>query len=286
MSPSAEPRARAHAAWATAARRSPSRTTSTTGCRSRRFLKRSNGAQKVDTKGIERTGAQLVETLGHFNVEARVIGTVTGPHVTRYELRLAPGIKMSKVAQLKDDIAYALARRAGPHPRADPRQAGGRRRGARTASARWSTSATSSRTRPSGWSPLSVWLGKDIAGKAIGTDLAKQPHMLVAGTTGSGKSGCVNAMLSSILLRSSPNEVRMVLVDPKRVELNHYEDIPHLLTPVVHEPAPGRQRARQPDQGDGGALRGDEPRQDAQPRRAEPRARSAGRAAAARTSSA
>ena len=89
---------------------------------------------------------------------------------------------------------------------------------------------------PAGWSPLSVWLGKDIAGKAIGTDLAKQPHILIAGTTGSGKSGCVNAMLSSILLRSSPNELRMVLVDPKRVELNHYEGIPHLLTPVVTSP--------------------------------------------------
>jgi len=89
---------------------------------------------------------------------------------------------------------------------------------------------------PKGWSPLSVWLGKDIAGKAIGTDLAKQPHILIAGTTGSGKSGCVNAMLSSVLLRSSPNEVRMVLVDPKRVELNHYEGIPHLLTPVVTSP--------------------------------------------------
>src|SRR3712207_5923792 len=89
---------------------------------------------------------------------------------------------------------------------------------------------------PKGWSPLSVWLGKDIAGKAIGTDLAKQPHILIAGTTGSGKSGCVNAMLSSVLLRSDPNEVRMVLVDPKRVELNHYEGIPHLLTPVVTSP--------------------------------------------------
>ena len=89
---------------------------------------------------------------------------------------------------------------------------------------------------PRGWSPLSVWLGKDIAGKAIGTDLAKQPHILIAGTTGSGKSGCVNAMLSTVLLRSSPNEVRMVLVDPKRVELNHYEGIPHLLTPVVTSP--------------------------------------------------
>jgi S-DNA-T family DNA segregation ATPase FtsK/SpoIIIE len=89
---------------------------------------------------------------------------------------------------------------------------------------------------PKGWSPLTVWLGKDIAGKAIGTDLAKQPHVLVAGTTGSGKSGCVNAMLSSILLRATPNEVRLVLVDPKQVELNHYDSIPHLLTPVITSP--------------------------------------------------
>ena len=199
------------------------------------FLKRSNGSQKVDTKGIARTGAMLTQALGHFNVEARVIGTVSGPHVTRYELRLAPGIKMSKVAQLKDDIAYALAaeqvRILAPIP-------------GKTAVG----VEVPNRVRkmvhlgdvfqdaPRGWSPLSVWLGKDIAGKAIGTDLAKQPHILIAGTTGSGKSGCVNAMLSSVLLRSSPNEVRMVLVDPKRVELNHYEGIPHLLTPVVTSP--------------------------------------------------
>ena len=199
------------------------------------FLKRSNHPQRLDTKGIERTGAQLTEALGHFNVDARVIGTVSGPHVTRYELRLAPGIKMSKVAQLKDDIAYALAaeqvRILAPIP-------------GKTAVG----VEVPNRVRkmvhlgdvfqeaPRGWSPLSVWLGKDIAGKAIGTDLAKQPHILIAGTTGSGKSGCVNAMLSSVLLRSSPNDVRMVLVDPKRVELNHYEGIPHLLTPVVTSP--------------------------------------------------
>jgi DNA segregation ATPase FtsK/SpoIIIE, S-DNA-T family len=199
------------------------------------FLKRSNGAQKVDTKGIERTGVSLVEALSHFNVEARVIGTVTGPHVTRYELRLAPGIKMSKVAQLKDDLAYALAaeqvRILAPIP---GKQAVGVEVPNRVR--KMVHLGDVFQEAPKGWSPLSVWLGKDIAGKAIGTDLAKQPHILIAGTTGSGKSGCVNAMLSSVLLRSDPNEVRMVLVDPKRVELNHYEGIPHLLTPVVTSP--------------------------------------------------
>jgi len=199
------------------------------------FLKRSTGAQKLDTKGIERTGGQLVEALSHFNVEARLIGTVSGPHVTRYELRLAPGIKMSKVATLKDDLAYALAaeqvRILAPIP---GKQAVGVEVPNRVRTMVHLGDVF--QDAPKGWSPLSVWLGKDIAGKAIGTDLAKQPHILIAGTTGSGKSGCVNSMLSSVLLHASPNDVRLVLVDPKRVELNHYEGIPHLLTPVVTSP--------------------------------------------------
>ncbi|MFN2617281.1 MAG: DNA translocase FtsK 4TM domain-containing protein [Thermoleophilaceae bacterium] len=199
------------------------------------FLKRSKGAQKVDSKGIERVGGQLVEAMSHFDVDAKVIGTVSGPHVTRYEMRLAPGTKMAKVAKLKDDLAYALAaehvRILAPIP---GKQAVGVEVPNRVR--RLVHMGDVFQEAPKSWSPLTVWLGKDIAGKAIGTDLAKQPHLLVAGTTGSGKSGCINAMLSSILLTASPNEVRMVLVDPKRVELNHYEAIPHLLTPVVTSP--------------------------------------------------
>ena len=200
------------------------------------LLKRSNGsAAKVDTGAQEKIGAALVEALGHFGVESRVVGTVTGPHVTRYELRLAPGTKMSKVSALKDDLAYALAaedvRILAPIP---GKQAVGVE--VPNQVRKIVHLGDVFQDAPKGWSPLTVWLGKDIAGKAIGTDLAKQPHVLVAGTTGSGKSGCVNAMLSSILLRATPNEVRLVLVDPKQVELNHYENIPHLLTPVVTSP--------------------------------------------------
>ena len=89
---------------------------------------------------------------------------------------------------------------------------------------------------PATSSPLSVWLGKDISGNAVWTDLARMPHLLIAGTTGSGKSGCINTMLTSILLRATPDDVRMILIDPKRIELNFYESIPHLLTPVVSSP--------------------------------------------------
>ncbi len=199
------------------------------------LLKRSGISARPDTREQERTSRLLVEALGHFGVDATIVGTVAGPHVTRYELRLAPGIKMSKISTLKDDIAYALAatdvRILAPIP-------GKTAVGVEVPNANRRTVHLGDvyQEAPAGWSPLTVWLGKDIAGKAIGTDLAKQPHVLVAGTTGSGKSGCVNAMLSSILLRATPNEVKLVLVDPKQVELNHYESIPHLITPVVTSP--------------------------------------------------
>jgi S-DNA-T family DNA segregation ATPase FtsK/SpoIIIE len=188
-----------------------------------------------DKRDHEEVARNLLETLGHFGVEAKIVGTVTGPHVSRYELKLAPGTKVSKITQLKDDLAYALAstdiRILAPIP---GKQAVGvevpnqRRRLVRLGDIYGG--------RPQGSSPLVAWLGKDISGSAVWTDLQKMPHALIAGTTGSGKSGSVNAILSSILLHASPNEVRMVLVDPKRVELNHYEKIPHLLTPVVTSP--------------------------------------------------
>ncbi len=201
-----------------------------------RFLTRSTGeAAKPDTAGQEQVARTLLETLGHFGIEAKVIGRVTGPHITRYELRLAPGTKVAKVAQLKDDLAYSLAatdiRILAPIP-------GKQAVGVEVPNARRRIVHLGDvfQDPPPDWSPLAVWLGKDIAGRAIGADLAKMPHLLVAGTTGAGKSACVNAMLSSILLRATPHEVRLVLVDPKQVELNHYESIPHLLTPVITNP--------------------------------------------------
>jgi DNA segregation ATPase FtsK/SpoIIIE, S-DNA-T family len=201
-----------------------------------RVLSRSTAEQvRPDTAGQERTAASLVEALGHFGVQAKVIGTVAGPHITRYELRLAPGTKVAKVAQLKDDLAYALAatdiRILAPIP---GKQAVGVE--VPNAKRRIVRLGDVFQEPPADWSPLTVWLGKDVAGKAIGADLAKMPHLLVAGTTGAGKSGAINAMLASVLLRASPHELRLVLVDPKQVELNHYESIPHLLTPVITSP--------------------------------------------------
>jgi len=201
-----------------------------------RLLTRSSGEQtRPDTAGQERTATALVEALGHFGVQSKVIGTVAGPHITRYELRLAPGTKVGKVAQLKDDLAYALAatdiRILAPIP---GKQAVGVE--VPNAQRRIVRLGDVFQEPPKDWSPLTVWLGKDVAGKAIGADLAKMPHILVAGTTGAGKSGAINAMLSSILLRATPHEVRLVLVDPKQVELNHYDSIPHLLTPVITSP--------------------------------------------------
>jgi DNA segregation ATPase FtsK/SpoIIIE, S-DNA-T family len=200
-----------------------------------RVLERGKGDKGPDPKDQQMTGRKLIEALGHFGVEAKIVGVVSGPHVSLYELRLAPGIKVKKVTELSNDLAYALAstdiRILAPIP---GKQAVGVE--IPNAKRRMVRLGDIYAGRPPKTSPLVAWLGKGIDGNPVWTDIAKMPHVLVAGTTGSGKSACVNAMLSSILMAASPNEVRLVLVDPKQVELNHYEHVPHLLTPVVTSP--------------------------------------------------
>jgi len=182
-----------------------------------------------------RVAELLVQTLAHFGVEATVIGQISGPRVTRYELQLAPGTKVSKVAALKDDLSYALAtteiRILAPIP---GKQAVGVE--LPNLSPNLVTLGDIFEPLPATASPVSVWLGKDISGAAVWTDLARMPHLLIAGTTGSGKSGCLNTLLTSVLLRATPDDVRLILIDPKRIELSHFEAVPHLLTPVVSSP--------------------------------------------------
>ncbi len=177
----------------------------------------------------------LVQALSDFGVQASVVGQIVGPRVTRYELQLAPGTKMSKVSALKDDLSYALAtteiRILAPIP---GKQAVGVE--VPNLTPNLVTLGDIYDDLPQTASPVAVWLGKDISGNAVWTDLARMPHMLIAGTTGSGKSGCINTILTSVLLRATPDEVRMILIDPKRIELSYYEQIPHLLAPVVSSP--------------------------------------------------
>ncbi len=211
-------------------RRSPttsSRTAASCGSR------RAGSGPNADAS--QRVADALVTCLAHFGVEATVIGQISGPRVTRYELQLAPGTKVGKVANLKDDLSYALAtteiRILAPIP---GKQAVGVE--VPNLSPSIVTLGDIYDDLPQAASPLSVWLGKDISGAAVWADLARMPHILIAGTTGSGKSGCINTILTSILLRATPDEARLILIDPKRIELNHYESIPHLLTPVVSSP--------------------------------------------------
>lgn len=189
---------------------------------------------RVDTKpaDIDRMKRLLVETFGHFDIDAKVVGMVPGPRVSRYELSLAPGTKMSKVENMRKDLAYALAtteiRILAPIPgkSAVGIEVENPKPSIVTLGHIWGKP-------PKDSSPLYVAFGKDISGTTVGADLAKMPHLLVAGTTGAGKSGCMNAILSSLLLGASPDQVRMLLIDPKKVELSTYEGIPHLLTPVI-----------------------------------------------------
>ncbi len=194
-------------------------------------------SQDVDRASVEQTGRQLEHALAEHNVETRLIGVVVGPTVSRFELELGPGVKVSRVTTLHKDIAYAMAtpdvRILAPIP---GKQAIGvevpnvRRQNVTVGDLLVSEEAANA------VHPLEVALGRDITGRTIMADLAKMPHLLVAGQTGSGKSSSINSMLTSVLMRSTPDQVRLILVDPKRVELTQYERLPHLLTDVVTDP--------------------------------------------------
>jgi S-DNA-T family DNA segregation ATPase FtsK/SpoIIIE len=201
----------------------------------RSLLRHSPPGSGPSPEAGRRVAEALVQTLANFGIDATMVGQISGPRVTRYELQLAPGTKVAKVAALKDDLSYALAtteiRILAPIP---GKQAVGVE--LPNLSPNIVTLGDVFDDVPATASPLAVWLGKDISGNAVWADLARMPHVLIAGTTGSGKSGCINAIITSILLRANPDEARLILIDPKHVELNHYESIPHLLTPVVSSP--------------------------------------------------
>jgi S-DNA-T family DNA segregation ATPase FtsK/SpoIIIE len=201
----------------------------------RSLLRKSGTNASAQPEASGQVAQALVQALADFGVQASVVGQIVGPRVTRYELQLAAGTKMSKVSALKDDLSYALAtteiRILAPIP---GKQAVGVE--VPNLTPNLVTLGDIYDDLPQTASPVAVWLGKDISGNAVWTDLARMPHMLIAGTTGSGKSGCINTILTSVLLRSTPDEVRMILIDPKRIELSFYEQIPHLLAPVVSSP--------------------------------------------------
>ena len=176
----------------------------------------------------------LEQTLDSFGVSAKVINTCQGPTVTRYELEPAPGVKVSKIVNLADDLSLKLAssgvRIEAPIPGKAAIGIEVPNKELSGVALREVLEADEFQRSSSG---LTVALGKDIAGQPIVTDLAKMPHLLVAGATGSGKSVCINTLITSVLFKARPDEVKLVLIDPKMVELSNYNGIPHLLTPVV-----------------------------------------------------
>ena len=192
----------------------------------------------TDTAGEdEMRSRKLEETLANFRVQARVTHVTHGPAISRFELELAPGTKVNKVAELEKDIAYGMEatsiRIEAPIPGKSLVGVEVPNRKVETVTLR---EVLQSEKMQNAKSLLTVALGKDLAGTPIVCDLAKMPHMLIAGQTGSGKSVCINAIINSLLYRAGPDEVKMILVDPKVVELQCYNNIPHLLIPVVNDP--------------------------------------------------
>ena len=186
---------------------------------------------------LDNTAEHLVETLRSFGVETRIVDISRGPTVTRYELQPCAGVKISKITNLADDIALNLAtagvRIEAPIPN---KAAVGIEVPNKASAVVGVREIIESPAFTSSKSKLTVAMGRDIAGNVVVTDISKMPHGLIAGATGSGKSVCINSIVVSILYKASPDEVKLLMIDPKVVELGVYNDIPHLLVPVVTEP--------------------------------------------------
>jgi len=200
------------------------------------LLKEDSGMKKTpqEIREIRELGRKLEQTLDSFGVDAHIVNYTTGPTITRFELAPGPGIKVSRIVNLADDIALSLAamgvRIEAPIP---GKAAIGIEIPNKNMSPVLLRSLLESKEFQQNRGPLVAALGRNVGGEAILCDLSKMPHLLIAGATGSGKSVCINAILISILYRSSPVDVRMLMIDPKIVELNVYNGIPHLLQPVV-----------------------------------------------------
>ncbi|HEX9694850.1 MAG TPA: DNA translocase FtsK 4TM domain-containing protein [Actinomycetota bacterium] len=188
-------------------------------------------------KSVNDTVRAIEQTLRQFDVDASVARHTRGPTVTRFEVELGEGVKVSRVVSLANDIAYALAtpdvRIIAPIPGRSAIGIEVPNVERELVALRELLISARPKTDPH---PLLVGLGKDISGEPIMVNLAQMPHLLIAGATGSGKSTCINTMLVSILMRARPEDLRMILVDPKRVELTHYNGMPHLLSPVITHP--------------------------------------------------
>ena len=202
------------------------------------LFERGSSRTKGDIQNELKTNAELlVNTLSSFGVQTKIIDISRGPSVTRYELQPLAGVKISKITNLADDIALNLAasgvRIEAPIPN---KAAVGIEVPNKSSSSVNIRSIFDSKEFKNSPSPLSIALGVDIAGNVVVADLTRMPHLLIAGSTGSGKSVCINAIITSFLYKASPEEVKLILIDPKVVELAEYNGIPHLLMPVVTEP--------------------------------------------------
>ena len=188
------------------------------------------------TQEIRENAQILQQTLESFHVNAKVVSTCHGPAVTRYDLEPAPGVKVSKITNLAEDIALQLATSSVRIEPVPGKAAIGIEIPNRTLESVQLREVLENPQFQEASSKLTVGLGMDISGEAIFADIRKMPHLLVAGATGSGKSVCINTLISSILFKATPDEVKFILIDPKMVELSNYNGIPHLMVPVVTDP--------------------------------------------------